>query len=113
MVWGKRLAIDPRSVETVRRVVRVVSAIEGTLPVYVYGSSRPKRDPATHRARHIAAYVSRVSLGIRSVEVAAALRKDETTIRDSCAIVEGWRDDGTFDDYVSRIEAEVQREAAE
>lgn len=92
----------------IQRVVRVVCSCEGVDPADVYGTARPRRDSATDRARHLSAYVSHVSMSLKTSVVAGVLRKDETTLRNSFRKVEEWRDDAAFDDYLSLIESEVR-----
>ena len=63
----------------------------------------PRRTPAEARARHIAMYLLRTSLGMSLSRISRAFNKDRTTVSYACHVVEDLRDDADFDLWLEQL----------
>lgn len=62
-----------------------------------------RRSPAEARARHIAIYLLRTSLGMSLSRVARAFNRDRTTVAYACNLIEDCRDDSDFDIWIEQL----------
>lgn len=89
-------------VETCERMIDIASALFGI-------SGKELREPgrsnsAVTRVRHIAMYVTHVSLGLTMKEVGYGFARDKTTVMYGCHLIEDLRDDPEFDRIVGTAE---------
>lgn len=66
--------------------------------------SRTRRGRTAAHARHVAMYLSYAALGMSLARVAAAFRRDRSTIAHACRIVEDRREDPDYDKWISQLE---------
>ncbi len=64
-----------------------------------------RRSAAASRARQVAMYLAHTALSWPLARVAAAFRRDRTTVSHACSRVEDWRDDAGFDACLCELEA--------
>lgn len=73
----------------------------------IYAARRGRARAAL--ARQVSVYIAHVSLGLTYAQLAAAFRRDRTTIAHACRLIEDMRDDTAFDAKVAQAEAELHR----
>ena len=59
--------------------------------------------PAEARARQVAMYLLRASLGMSLSRVARAFSRDRSTVSHACHVIEDLRDDPDFDIWVEQL----------
>lgn len=89
-----------------RSVCRIVRQLVAEM--LLLGSDRqPRRRNGRRGAAHvrqIAMYVCHVVLQLSFADIGAAFGRDRTTVGHACNVVEDWRDDSAFDDFVATVE---------
>jgi|GEM_PF-2632714 len=64
-------------------------------------------------ARHVAIYLSHVTLGLPHSRVAEAFRRHRTSVIYACARIEDRRDDPRFDNRLSQLEGRILKALGE
>jgi chromosomal replication initiation ATPase DnaA len=82
----------------------VMHLVAGTLSVPVHKVAGPSRGAREATARILAYYVTRTAFGMSLSRVAAAFRRDRSTIAHACTRMEVKRDDPNFDRWVEALE---------
>jgi chromosomal replication initiation ATPase DnaA len=60
------------------------------------------------QARHVAMYLCHVAFGMSLARVAAAFRRDRSTVGHACHVMEDRRDDPRFDAWIEALETSVR-----
>lgn len=81
-----------------------VAAADAGVPVEAL-LSRSRSTAPVALARQLAMYLAHVGLGLPQAAVAAAFRRDRSTVAHACRRIEELRDAATFDHKVSRLES--------
>jgi chromosomal replication initiation ATPase DnaA len=82
----------------------VMHLVAGTLSVPVSRMAGPSRGAREATARILSYYVTRTAFGMSLSRVAAAFRRDRSTIAHGCNRMEDKRDDPRFDRWVEALE---------
>ncbi|WP_273184903.1 helix-turn-helix domain-containing protein [Hyphomonas adhaerens] len=83
--------------------------LAGALTAYALGLkpeevlSGGRGSPAEARARQVAMYLLRASLGMSLSRVARAFSRDRSTVSHACHVIEDLRDDPDFDIWVEQL----------
>ncbi|MEM8617893.1 MAG: helix-turn-helix domain-containing protein [Pseudomonadota bacterium] len=75
-------------------------------PVRILATDRSPRPVA--KARQVAMYLSYAGFGMSLARVAAAFRRDRSTVAHGCRLVEDRRDDPAFDAWMLTLEEGLQ-----
>jgi len=83
--------------------------LAGALTAYALGLkaedvlSGGRGSPAESRARQVAMYLLRASLGMSLSRVARAFTRDRSTVSHACQVIEDLRDDPDFDIWLEQL----------
>jgi chromosomal replication initiation ATPase DnaA len=85
-----------------RLVMHLVAAALGVSVEQMQGDTRMRPETA---ARAVAYYITRTAFGMSLARVAAAFRRDRSTVAHACARLEERREDARFDRWMEALEA--------
>jgi chromosomal replication initiation ATPase DnaA len=90
----------------VAKIINLVAGESGVAPADLLRRNRCRAEIAA--ARQLAMYLVNVKLDYSMTQVGELFGRDRTTVAHACMSIEDRRDDGPFDEDVSRLEAEIE-----